>query len=73
MHDDYFYGGNAYFTTPELLQVYADRREERDSFLRRVRLPLSGHVAALYSRFDAWRAERVERRAQARFERGAWA
>lgn len=69
---DNYYGGDAYFTTPELLKVYADRREERDRFLRRVRLPLSGLVAALYSRLEAWRAARVERRAQVCFERG-WA
>lgn len=40
------------------------------SFAHRVRLPLSGRVAALYSRLDAWKRERVERRAQAAFERG---
>lgn len=72
MHVDYFDGGNAYFTTPELLKVYADRREERDRFLRRVRLQLSGFVASLFSRLEACRATRVERQARACFERGAW-
>lgn len=36
----------------------------------RVRIPLSGIGAALYSRFDARNAARVERMAQVAFERG---
>lgn len=40
------------------------------SFAKRVRLPFSGRLAALYSRMDAWKRERIERRAQAAFERG---
>jgi hypothetical protein len=41
-------------------------------FLQRVRLPLSGNVASLFSRVDAWHAARVERQAQVCFDRGAW-
>jgi hypothetical protein len=44
---------------------------EQEVFLSRVRLPLSGFVASLFSRIDTWRAARVERRAQVCFERGA--
>jgi hypothetical protein len=39
-------------------------------FTKRVRLPGSGAVARLFGRLEAWKAARVEQRAQAAFERG---
>jgi hypothetical protein len=38
---------------------------EAQAFARRVRLPGSGAVARLFGRLDAWKAVRVERKAQA--------
>lgn len=40
------------------------------AFTERVRLPGSGAVARLFGRLEAWKAARVERQAQAAFERG---
>lgn len=39
-------------------------------FAKRVRLPGSGAVARLFGQLEAWQAARVERQAQAAFERG---
>ena len=54
-------------------QVASNYAFAESIFLQQVRRWLSGNVASLYSRLDAWRAANVERRAQACFEVGAWA
>jgi hypothetical protein len=59
--------------TKSYVRISAAAKAKRDdveaqAFARRVRLPGSGAVARLFGAVEAWKAARVERKAQAAFE-----
>lgn len=55
-----------------LTQAFSGAVDEAEmaAFAKRVHRPGSGAVARLFGRLEAWKAARVERQAQAAFERG---